>query len=68
MTQQESVGFTVNGLGPFIACELTGVDLRGKRYTRRGALRYVECFNPVSGTIWGITPEGKRRKIVSIWN
>lgn len=46
---------------------LTGVDMHGKRFTRRGTYAYLRGFHPMRGSRWLIRG-GKRFLIERIYN
>lgn len=43
---------------------ITGTDVRGKRFKiERSNYFHIACINVFKGTLWGITSEGKRKRM-----
>lgn len=54
---------------PYVAFEATGTNRQGRRnLKRRGPLAYIRGLNYWSKTVWGILPNGQRKRLYTVRN
>jgi hypothetical protein len=54
---------------PYVAFEATGTDRQGRRNPcRRAPLAYLRGLNYWTKTVWGILPDGRRKRLYTVVN
>jgi hypothetical protein len=53
----------------FVEFHVTGVDRAGKRFKQAHKTWFMaNAINLWNGTVWGVTPDGKRRRLKRVTN
>ena len=56
-------------ISQYVAFEATGLDAKGRRNTAvRAPLWYIKGLNYWFKTVWGILPNGKRKRLYTVSN